>query len=169
MKKNKFSVLGMLAMVLALGLGLGFAGCDTDGSDEPYDIPKSIKITGITLTVDTDTNGEGSVFIYTKPEFGHGPEAGLVAREVYHLPHITNGELLVDLHVCDDGYDALDILWTGKGEYYVCLTFAGPIGWPDDVEGGTVLRYWWTKDGERAKYDIKDALTTLDFSQFEND
>jgi len=133
---------------------------------QPYaGVPKTIKITGITLT-DADTNGEGGIFIYTKPQFGHGPEAGLIAREVYHTGHIANGELLVDLYVCDDGYDASNLRWTGSGEYYIYIGFAGPIGWPDDVSGGTVLRYWWAKDGAVAKYDIKDALTTLEFSQF---
>jgi hypothetical protein len=39
MKKDKFLILGMLAIVLTLALG--FAGCDTDGSDEPYDVPES--------------------------------------------------------------------------------------------------------------------------------
>jgi hypothetical protein len=47
MKKNKFSVLGMLVMVLALDLV--FAGCD-NGGDEPYDSPKSFKVTGINKT-----------------------------------------------------------------------------------------------------------------------
>jgi hypothetical protein len=154
--------LGMPA--IALALGFVFTACDTNGG-EPYDSPKSIKITGITLS-GTDTNGEGSVFIYTKPTFGHGAESGLIAREIYHVPKITDGGLFVDLYVCEDGYDASDERWTGSGEYYICLTFAGPIGWPDDVEGGTVLRYWWTKDDVTAKYDIKDALTTLAFSQF---
>jgi hypothetical protein len=130
---------------------------------------KTIKITGITLTIGTtnsdDTNGEGSVFIYTKPQFGHGHDSGLIAREVYHEPKITNGELFVNLYVCEDGYDASDESWTGSGEYYICLTFAAYNGWYD--EGGGNLRYWWTNGGDtRIKYNIQNALTTLEFSQF---
>jgi len=150
---------------MALALGLVFVGCDTDGG-EPQDVPKSIRITGITLTED-ETTGEGGIFIYTKPEFGHGPDAGLVAREIYHSGVvITDGELFADLYECNDGYDTSGVRWTGSGEYYIYLGFAGPLGFPDDVEGGTVLRYWWAPDGEVAKYDIQDALTTLGFSQF---
>ena len=129
---------------------------------------KSIKITGITLTVGTDThaNGEAALFIYTKPQFGHEPEAGLIARDVYHEPRITDGELLVDLYVCEAGDMATDDRWTGSGEYYLCLLVAGPAGWPDDVNGGSRSEYWWATNGAVAKYNIQDALTTIEFSQF---
>jgi hypothetical protein len=141
--KNKW----IYDLLIILAFGVVLAGCDTGTGGGGGDPSKSIKITGITLITGTDTNGEAYVFIYTKPEFGHGLNSGLIAREVYHSAEITNGELLVDLYVCDDGYDASDVPWTGKGEYYINLGFAGPTGWPDDVEGGTVLRYWWAKDG----------------------
>jgi len=169
MKKNGFlgfRVLAALAFVLVFGFVV--VGCTTDSSPNT-NVPKTVKITGITLSVGTDsskqTNGEGSVFIYTKPEFGHGSEAGLIAREIYHEPRITNGELLVDLYVCDDGFDASDKRWTGSGEYYICLTFATHNGWYD--EGGGVIRYWWTNGGDtKIKYNIQDAVTELEFSQF---
>ena len=139
--------------------------------EKESDPAKSIKITGITLT-SADTNGEGSVLIYTKPQFGHGPDAGLIAREAYHSAKIKNGELLVDLYVCDDGYDASNKRWTGKGEYYIILGFAGPIGWYDESPGDPgydSLHYVQKNSGTLVKYDIQDALTTIPFSQFVKD
>ena len=158
MKCNRIFVVGMLTVLLALGLV--FVGCETSSDDSgTYTGPKSIKITGITLT-GTEINGEGGVQIFNEPVWG----GNSVAREVYHVPRVINGELLVDLKV-SAGWDATDAPWTGSGEYYIRLIFAGPAGWSD--EGGTSLHYWWTNGGQTpVKYDIKDAVTTLNFSQF---
>lgn len=158
--KNVLKLIEIIALVAVIGFSMATCGDGGGGGNSP----KSIKITGITLT-DAEINGEACLFIYTKPQFGHGPDAGLVARED-NLLKVTNGELLVDLYVCDDGYDASNVRWTGSGEYYVYLGFANLIGWPDGGGGGDVLRYWWAKNGNVAKYDIKDALTTIPFSQF---
>jgi hypothetical protein len=162
MKINKFSVLVILAMVLALSLA--FTGCDPNGDDEPYEGPKSIKITGITLTED-DTDGRAGIVIckeYTN-EGNLGNAGVIIAREGPNLG-ITNGELFFDLLV-SNGWDATNEPWNGSGEYAICLQITGTDGWDDD--GGHHHRYWWTKDGEYAKYNIKDAVTTLEFSQFE--
>ena len=123
-----------------------------------FGVAKSIKITGITQT---DTMGEGAVFLFTQ----QGNWDTLVAREVYHVPHITNGELLADLYVASGG-DATDKRWTGSGEYYIQLMIAGPAGWEDD--GAPYHHhYWWTRSGATAKYNIQDALTTINFSEFQ--
>jgi hypothetical protein len=42
--------------------------------------------------------------------------------------------------------------------------FAHTNGWADD--GGGTHFFWWAKDDEIAEYDIQDAVTTLEFSQF---
>jgi hypothetical protein len=154
-----------LIVAAALALGFAFVGCDTTtGGGAP---PKSIKITGITLT-SAETNGEGGMVICKKytDEGNLGAAGVIVAREIWHEPHITNGELLFDLYV-SNGWDATNKPWTGSGKYAICLQIAGTDGWDD--EGGHHHRYWWTKDGEYAKYDIKDALTTLEFSQFKKE
>jgi len=137
-------------------------------------IPKTIKITGITLSVgntsDKDTNGQACLFIYTEDQFGHGPDAGLVAREIYHSLKIKNGQLLADLYVCDDGYDASNKRWTGSGPYYIYLGFAGYDGFPDDGGKSDMKRYWWTDiGGYRSEYDIQDAVTTIAFSEFKKE
>jgi hypothetical protein len=118
---------------------------------------KSIKITG---TTHTDTNGEAEVFILNEPVWGGD---NFIARSVYHSGHIVNGELYVDLNG-RDGYDASDDPWNGSGKYYILLMIADTNGFHD--EGGTNHNYWWAKDGVIEKYDIKDVLTTLDFSHF---
>jgi hypothetical protein len=159
MTKNKFSVLVILAMVLVLGFVL--VGCDPDGG--LYTVPKSLKIIGITLT-DAETNGQGSVVIceeYTSE--GNLGAAGVIVARAADPVIITNGELLFDLKV-SNGWDATNEPWTGSGKYAICLQIAGTDGWNDD--GGHHHRYWWAKGGEYTKYDIKDALTTLEFSQF---
>jgi len=94
----------------------------------------------------------------------------LVAREIYHSLKIKNGQLLVDLYVCDDGYDASDKRWFGSGEYYIYLGFAGYDGFPDDGGKSEMNRYWWTNGGDTpVKYNIQDAVTTLEFSKFKKD
>jgi hypothetical protein len=118
---------------------------------------KSIKIIG---TIHTDTNGDAEVFILNESIWEGN---NFIARSVYHSGHIVNGELYVDLNG-RDGYDASDEPWNGNGKYYILLIIAGTNGFHD--EGGTNHYYWWAKDGVVEKYDIKDTLTTLDFSQF---
>jgi hypothetical protein len=159
MKKNNFSVPGILATVLIFGFVL--SGCATGKNGNPDNVSKSIKIIGITLT-DAETNGHGSVLICKeyKNEGNLGAAGVIVAREAGSAI-ITNGELLFELKV-SDGWNVTNEPWTGSGKYAICLQIAGTGGWDDN----DFHRYWWTKDGEYAKYDIKDALTTLEFSQF---
>jgi hypothetical protein len=153
MKKDNFFVLGMLAMVLALGLA--FVGCDNGGGgDEPYDGPKTIKITGFNLDIPVTTNhktGESAKFLYVS-----------VREPVDNGPRIANGQVKNP-----SGQDITFELfensesWTGTGSYFILLE--GP---PKDSgrDGG---RYWYSVNGvDPAPVDIKDAVTTLDFSDF---
>jgi hypothetical protein len=153
--KNKL-VFVFLVMVI-LTIGIVAVGCENNTSPNTND-PKSIKITGITSTY---RGREAGVQIFNAPEFG----GDSVAREVYHSAQIdTGGTLLVDLKV-SDGWDATDTPWKGSGQYYICLIIASSTGWSDDG-GGDNHFFWLAKDGENAKYDIQNAVTTLDFSQF---
>jgi hypothetical protein len=145
MKKNKFSVLGMLAIVLALCLA--FVGCATDSGGEPYDGPKSIKITGFNLDVP-----EGLEFVIT--ETLDGPK---IARR-------WNGGSSSGTRTVSSG-DLFDIalgndqLWTGTGNYFISLNPAD--GLPESVD------YYYSVDGiNPSKYYIKDAVTVLDFAKF---
>ena len=98
-----------------------------------------------------------------------GAAGVIVAREGGMYPVITNGELLFNLNKSDGGWEATHELWTGSGEYAICLQISGAEGWDDDHPpgGGYHRRYWWTRNGAVVKYNIKDALTTIPFSEFE--
>ena len=150
MKKEKFIVFGMLVIVLCLTS----VSCNNGTVDET--IPKSIKITEIP---GNNENCEAGLHIFTEPQWG----PVRVAREIYHSVRVKNGEVLFELKV-GDGYDWIDKNWTGSGEYYINFIIAGTDGWPD--EGGSSKRYWWAREGTVAKYNIQDALTTLEFTQF---
>jgi hypothetical protein len=163
MKKDYVNGIAGIALILAMALaacsqptGGGGGG---GGNPTPTPKPKSIKITGIT---ETNTDGQAGIHILTTPYFSHGPNH--IAREVYHTVNIINGEVYVDLKV-SDGYDALDKPWTGSGKYYIFLLLASSTGWSDDG-GGQNHFFGWAKDGQIAKYDIQDTVTTLKFSQF---
>jgi hypothetical protein len=133
--------------------------------------PKSIKITGITLT-EAETDGRAAVWLCKEySSEGNLNAAGvIVARGTEpgskSSARITDGELLFDLKevTIENSWDATDEPWTGSGNYAICLQITGVDGWGDD--GGHHHRYWWDMDDEYAKYDIKDALTTIPFSQF---
>jgi len=133
--------------------------------DETSVTLKTIKITGITLSIgntsDKDTNGEGSVFIYSNDDNDSLPTArgdSLIN---------TNGELLIDLYECDGGYGGTDKRWTGNGEYFIHLMFA-----PYSGDRNHDTYYWWTNgDKDKVKYNIQEqnAVTTLEFSEFGKD
>jgi hypothetical protein len=153
-KGNKMFLLAMLAVTLVFGLVL--AGCATDesGGGGPYDGPKSIKITGI-----TGIGTEADVRVLTSTN-GSNPST-LVAR--INVP-VMNGVLTANLKMTDGDWDPIEKSWTGSGEYYIRLELmAGEVV---DHRPSYSKMYFWAKDGEIAKYNIQDALTTLEFSQF---
>jgi hypothetical protein len=150
MNKVKFSLFRILVMVLALGLV--FASCDTNGSrDEPYNGPKTIKITGFDLEVSEGLeigiletlDGPKIGRIFGMP-FGSGPRD--VSMELIDMDttlsgtHPENGEQP----------------WTGTGNYFIFFD-------PDDSGSD----YYYSVDGTTpSKYSIKDAVTTLAFTKF---
>jgi len=140
MKKFRL-VLAMLA--LALAFGLTFVSC----KNEP-EVPKSITVTGINKTGITTNAGvnvisnEGNENYQGQVAVGGGT--------------IVNQTLSIDLHkwTADGGYS--QELWTGSGKWVFRLNLYASS---DNHQ----ITYLW-KGGE--KYDIQDAVTTLNFADF---
>ena len=153
MKKNKFFILGML--VIALTLGLVFAGCNTATDDGPYTGPKSIKITGFDLEL-TDglevairetVGGSKTGRRYSRLSAGTGPRD--ITMELIDMDTTASGT-----HP-ENGEQP----WTGTGNYFI--SFNPADGLPESVD------YYYSVNGTTpSKYNIKDAVTTLKFSQF---
>jgi hypothetical protein len=147
MKKNNFSFLGILAMVLALGLG--FAGCDTDGGAE-WDGSKSIKVMGINKPGIQAYDAE--VHIIANDE--NLPQHGQVAKGI---GDIDNQTLSVALYSWTaDGGTNKQQPWKGNGEWTIRLYLK-------DSDNVHYYDYFW-KNGQ--KYDIENAVTTLNFADF---
>jgi hypothetical protein len=165
MENNKFFVLGMLA------LGLVLAGCPTDGGDESYTGPKTIKITGF--------NQEGYtklvVFVFETPQFSWPPVVECWAA-------INGTDITVDLYVADDPWEVFEgnasgEPWAGSGKYYLWIQLDDDSGRPPPrrpvylyaVDGTTPV-----SEEAEADYDpegiapiyIKEAVTTLEWSKF---
>ncbi|GHU97397.1 hypothetical protein FACS189483_03220 [Spirochaetia bacterium] len=108
MNKNKFSVLGMLAMVLVLGLV--FAGCVTDGgrvSPETAPQPKSLTIMGM----------PAGYSCYLRIENLNEPW-GLVAVGGANLG-TSEQNITFSLVLGDDPWRSDPVAWTGTGGYLV--------------------------------------------------
>jgi hypothetical protein len=150
MPKKKFSVLEMLAMVLALGLVL--VGCATDTGGEPYDGPKTIKITGFNLA-----NKEG-----LGPEISSGNDGAqedIVADAAdVELP---SDQIIFELKNRKGNSDGNKTPWTGTGNYYIRI-----MVWPgQDAEHGS--DYYYSVNGTTSMpFDIRSAVTTLKWSDF---
>jgi hypothetical protein len=170
MNKNKFSVLGMFALVLALDFA--FVGCDngTDGG-EPYDGPKTIKITGFNVA---DAK-QLLIFFTNKPSFSYPPVAG--GRTAWSEDGLGS-DITIELK---DGTDQADgETWTGTGKYYIWIQVALPSPEKRSVYLYTVdgitkvpvtdenLYHAYNMDGvdNAASIDIRDAVTTLNFTKF---
>jgi hypothetical protein len=148
MKKVNFYVLGMSAMVLALGLVL--VGCpnETTGPDTG---PKSIKITGINKTdikanAQVDVNaGDMSI------ENGQGSVAAGASD-------IANQTLSVDLCSWLNGVNGewSEDRWTGNGTWCIRLELRSSA---DNHRFNYLWKNW-------QKYNIKDAVTELNFADF---
>lgn len=143
MKKYRFNVLGIL--VLALTLGFVFVGCDNSSGD----VQKSIKITGIVNPPNTRANVQVDV---NAGDHSNPNGQGVVAMG---FSYIVNQTVLVDL------YDSNNIVlsenrWTGNGEWCIRLKFF-------DSTDNHQHDYLW-KQGQ--KYDIKNAITELNFADF---
>jgi hypothetical protein len=144
MKKTIFLVHGMLAMMLALG----FAGCDTGNGDYSYDGPKSFTVTGINKTGIKTT---AEVNIISNDD--SAPANGQVAAG---SGEIVSQVLSVDLYRWTSNDGTSQQSWTDNGEWTIRLKLF-------DNDGSHYYDYFW-KEGQ--KYNIEDAVTTLDFADF---
>jgi hypothetical protein len=148
MNENKFFVHGMLAMMLAFSLIL--AGCATTtngGSDggEPYDSPKTIKITGYT--------SESGITVYDiklQPELNKTAMIGFKTISDLNLTY----ELL-------NGRNDLTP-WTGVGKFFIMIECQPP---KDPAMDGS--QYVYSLDGTNpALIDIRDEITVLEWTKF---
>jgi hypothetical protein len=138
-KKLVFSAM----LVCLVALGLAFIGCSGDEPD-----PKTIKITGIVSPANTKANAQVDV----NDGDNNKPGGGAVAMG---WSDIVNQTLSVDLYNWADGKGG-EKPWTGDGKWYIRLKFRSSI---DNHQ----IDYSW-KNGQ--KYDIKDAVTELNFADF---
>jgi hypothetical protein len=154
MKSKKYLVLWG-TLVIGIAFGLVLAGCASTGgakdsavaakqlaAAEVPDEPKSIVITGFNLQGKTDS--------HLTLRDGSGER---VARSSFANPGTT---ITFKLTADRQGQNP----WTGTGECLIELEVN-----PGKTLGGA--RYWFSVDGtNRAQVDIKEAVTTLDFSNF---
>jgi len=149
MKKGKFLILGMLALVLALDLV--FVGCN-NGGGEPYDGPKTIKITGYNSQGITAYNME----IYSEATGTAGwPPAACADQEI-------NGQTITYAVVNWDDHWGNPTPWTGTGKFFIVIECNPP---KDSSKDGA--KYVYSADGTNATLvDIKDEITTLQWSKF---
>jgi hypothetical protein len=167
MKKNKFFVLGMV-----LALGFVFVGCDTGTGGAPYTGPKTIKITGF-----SEENAKMLlVFLIKEPSWSYPPVAG--GRTAYSESGLGS-DITVELKDKTDQADGEP--WTGTGKYYIWIsaefpnpekrsmylyTVDGDIKVPPVTNGNFDDLYNMDGIDNVASIDIKDAVTTLDFTKF---
>jgi len=145
MKKGNFLFLGMLAMALALSLVL--VRCS---SDEPYDGPKTIKITGFDNSVNVLENE-----LTVESELGAGSP---VAR----ADNIVNGQTITCTLVNWADHWSNPEPWTGTGKFFIVIACYNPR---DPSKTGA--KYVYSADGTNATaVDIKDEVTTLQWSKF---
>ena len=151
MKKNKFSVLGMLVILLALGFV--FVGCVTDqNGNGGGDVPKAIKFIG---NFPQGITGE-ALYLFpssTRPDswppvaIGGGVNSEGNLRLVKWYPNM-------DWSKRED--------WTETGRFYILMQCQPP---KDPSKDGSNFVY--SEDGENPTLvDINDAVTTIDNSKF---
>jgi hypothetical protein len=150
MKKDNFSVLGMLAMVLTFGFIL--SGCATGKAPTTEvstadRVPKTIIITGFDLPME----GIKEIAVQLAEDWSDEQNTWIISvKGVAQLNGQTaTAELWHDAGKGDDNWER----WTGTGEYGVVIHI-----YPS--AGKTVKEY-------HGGVNIKDAETTLEWSNFE--
>jgi len=135
--KNHIKWLGVIALLAVIGLS--FAAC---GGSEPE---KTISVTGFPAEYLTATG-------YTITVSGAGK---LVA--LYGNSHLSGSTVTFDLYIpvqtSQNSYNPGDDRWTGKGTF--------------DVDLGAFIGGNWKSLGRARGIDIKNAVTTIPFSQFQ--
>ena len=143
MKKGKFLILGMLA------LGLVLSGCSSNSSDgdEPYDGPKTIKITGCSPSITVEY-----IYIFTDAATSWPP----IAR----YGTVTIDGQTTTLTLVNNGNKEP---WTGTGKFFIMIECKPPKN--DQSKDGSA--YVYSLDGNNpTSVDIKYEVTTLEWSKF---
>jgi predicted small secreted protein len=155
-KKNVLVVSGMPAAVLALGFA--FAGCDTTtGGGEPYNGPKTIKITGYNKAGGVTVPDDGQLSVYTAYPFG---EENRIARD--SSPEF-NGQTITYTMVNEEDHSNNPTPWTGTGKFYIEIECRPPKA--DQSKTGS--KYVYSVDGKNpTPVNIKNAVTTLEWAKF---
>jgi hypothetical protein len=154
MKKEKISVLEILAFVLALGL-VFFVSCVTDtGNGEPYDGPKTIKITGFNEEGLTPNGG----YVFYTDALEWPPVAVGQSNDTFKLTGQT-----ITVELIDWGIFFTDLTteepWTGTCKYFIVIQGKPPKN--DSSKDGS--NYAYSADGiNPTSVDINFAKTTLE-------
>jgi hypothetical protein len=127
-------------------------GCPTDGSDEPYTGPKTIKITGYSSQGITANDME----IYLE-------STGIVHPPTAEAEGEINGQIITySLTNWKPGGNTTGEPWAGMGKSFIVIACDPP---KDTSKDGA--KYVYSEDGKNATpVDIKDAVTTLEWSKF---
>jgi hypothetical protein len=149
MKKDNFLILGMLAMVLALGLV--FAGCNTVGSNELYDGPKTVQITGY--------NSSQGIIVGVMN----------LAESADSWPPAANAQPIDGQTITypvlnwEKNSEGVREPWKGTGKFFIWIQCSPPKN--DSSKDGSI--YVYSVNGTNpAPVDIRDAVTTLEWSKF---
>ena len=143
MKKSKISVLGVLVLLSVLFFTL--VGCDNSTGD----VPKSIRITGIVGPNNTSANVHVDLNAGDHNQQGQGEIA-----QGHSI--IVNQTALVELYTLDSNRGITDNPWTGSGQWCIRLKFFDST---DNHQHDYIWKDW-------QKYDIRDAVTELNFADF---
>jgi len=145
--KNVFKLFSIIAMVAVIGFSM--TACDMDPGND--DVPKSLKITGITGD-GVPTSGKVAVGIADISKKG---KANLVAysevavKETVDIPLISakrQGEY-----------------YTGTGDYYIILIFDNGTADNDNDDANYVYS---NGTSTALKYKISQEVTTISFDKF---
>jgi hypothetical protein len=151
-KKLLFPVM----LIALLTLSLTLIGCPTDDDDsgggEPYDGPKTIKITGYNSQDITAYDME--IYSESTGTDGWPPTA-------YALEEINGQTITYKVVNWEDHWDNPEP-WTGTGKFFIVIECDPP---KDPSKDGS--KYVYSVDGTNATpVDIKYEVTTLEWSKF---
>jgi hypothetical protein len=132
--------------------GLVLTGCPTNGSDEPYIGPKTIKITGYSLQDITAYDME----IYSESTGTDG------WSHTAWAPEVIDGQTITYTVANWEDHWENPKPWTGTGKFFIVIECKPPN---DESQDGA--KYVYSVDGTNATLvDIKYQVTTLEWAKF---
>jgi hypothetical protein len=146
--KNKFKLFSIIAMVAVIGLSM--TACDLDPGDDG--VPKTLVITGIPTNLQ---NKQITVAICDSDNKG---EPKIVALDQITSASTVTSQLLSGNENKKGGN------FTGTGDFYILLFF-DVNNTPSNLKDDTTYAYTAGSNITK-KYNIKDSISTIQFSQF---